>query len=207
MSTIDRLLSNYSRQVRLPWSANMSGKQRIWFAVYPPAEERRVRAKLPQFETLTLEANHGWFTVDLTRVLPEFLAAHKYRESIFENPQHLRAGSELEVRAAALVNEACSREDANAGSVVAVTGLASLFDFVRVSSLIERVISGGLRGRETLNRPIPARVAASCYKTGPKPCKGKPFGLPGVEIGEAKRKFRLRSSRPERISSSKQNER
>ena len=35
------------------------------------------------------------------------------------------------------MKEACSRE--GAGSVVAVTGLASLFDFVRVSSLIERV--------------------------------------------------------------------
>jgi hypothetical protein len=139
MSTIDRLLSNYSRQVRLPWSANMSGKQRIWFAVYPPAEERRVRAKLPQFEALTLEAKHGWTTVDLTWLLPEFLAGHKYRESIFQNPQHLRAGSELELRAAALVKEACSREEADASSVVAITGLASLFDFMRVSSLVERI--------------------------------------------------------------------
>jgi len=139
MSTVDRLLSNYSRQVRLPWSANMSGKQRIWFAVYPPAEERRVRARLPQFESLTLEANHGWSSVDLTRLLPEFLASHKYRESIFQNPQHLRTGSELEVRAAALVDKACSREEVDAGSVVAVTGLASLFDFMRISSLIERV--------------------------------------------------------------------
>jgi len=118
MSTIDRLLSNYARQVRLPWSANMSGKQRIWLAVYPPAEERRVRAKLSQFEALTLEANHGWSTVDLTRLLPEFLATHKYRESIFQNPQYLRVGNELEVRAAALVNEACSREECNVGSVV-----------------------------------------------------------------------------------------
>ena len=84
MSAIDRLLSNYSRQVRLPWSANMSGKQRIWFAVYPPAEERRVRARLPQFEALTLEANHGWTTVDLTRLLPEWIpGAHEYREAIF----------------------------------------------------------------------------------------------------------------------------
>src|SRR5664280_609028 len=106
MSAIDRLLSNYSRQVRLPWSANMSGKQRVWFAIYPPVEERRVRARLPQFEAVTLAANHGWSTVDLTRLLPEFLAAHKYRESIFKNPQHLRAGSELEVRAAAIVDEA-----------------------------------------------------------------------------------------------------
>ena len=139
MSAIDRLLSNYSRQVRLPWSANMAGKQRVWFAVYPPAEERRVRSRLPQFEALTLAADHGWSTADLTRLLPEYLAAHKYRESIFQNPQHLRAGSDLESRAAALVNEACSREEANAGSVVAVTGLASTFDFMRVSNLIERV--------------------------------------------------------------------
>ena len=51
----------------------------------------------------------------------------------------MRAGSDLEVRAAILVNQACSSEEANAGSVVAVTGLASLFDFMRVSSLIEHV--------------------------------------------------------------------
>lgn len=147
MSAVDRLLSNYARQVRLPWSANISGKQRIWFAVYPPAEERRVRAKLPEFEARTFEAKHGWTVVDLTRQLPEFLAAHKYRESIFQNPQHLRPGAELEIRAAALVNEAFSREEADAGSIVAVTGLASMFDFMRVSSLIERVennVSGRL---------------------------------------------------------------
>jgi hypothetical protein len=142
MSVIDRLLSNYSRQVRLPWPANLSGKQRMWLAVYPPSEERRVRARLPQFEALTLAANHGWTSVDLTGLLPEFLAAHKYRESIFQKPQHFRVGNQLEVNAATLVKEACSREDA--GSVVAVTGLASLFDFVRVSSLIERVEDGVL---------------------------------------------------------------
>jgi hypothetical protein len=139
MSATDRLLSNYSRQVRLPWPANVSGKQRVWLAVYPPSEERRVRARLPQFEALTLEAKHGWIAVDLTRLLPEFLTAHKYRESIFQAPQHFKAGSELEVRAAARVKDACSREEADADSVVAVMGLASLFDFIRVSSLIDRV--------------------------------------------------------------------
>jgi hypothetical protein len=69
--------------------------------------------------------------------VPEYLAAHKYREGIFQRPQHFRAGSELEVRAAALVNETCSHADKE--SVVAVKGLASLFDFMRVSNLIERV--------------------------------------------------------------------
>src|SRR6187401_3311082 len=116
MSAIDRLVTKYDRQMRLLWSANVAGKQRVWFAVYPPAEERRVRARLPQFEALTLEAKHGWITVDLTRQLPEFLAAHKYRESIFHQPKHLRAGSELEIRAAARVKDTCAGEEAKADS-------------------------------------------------------------------------------------------
>jgi bacteriophage exclusion system BrxB-like protein len=161
MSAIDRLVSNYSRQVRLPWSVKMAGKQRVWFAVYPPAEERRVRARLPQFESLTLSASHGWTTVDLTRLLPEYLAAHKYRESIFRNPQYLRAGSDLEFSAAALVKEACSREEADAGSVVTVTGLASLFDFMRVSSLVERV-EDSVAGRLLIL--FPGEYAGNTYR-------------------------------------------
>lgn len=139
MSAIERLLSNYSRQVRLPWSANVSGKQRVWFAVYQPAEERRVRARLPQFEALTLEANHGWTTVDLTGLLPEWISAHEYREAIFEQPEHFSANSELEALAAERVRQACSREEVDGSSVVAIIGLASLFDFMRVSNLIERI--------------------------------------------------------------------
>lgn len=139
MSAIDRLLSNYSSQVRLPWSANMSGKQRVWFVVYPPVEERRVRARLPQFEALTLEANHGWTSVDLTGLLPEWIAAHEYREAIFAEPEYFSANSEIEDLAVKRVRQACTGEDANAASVVTVTGLTTLFDFIRVSSLIDRV--------------------------------------------------------------------
>lgn len=139
MNTIDRLHDNYSRQVRLPWSTNMAGKQRVWFAVYPPIEERRVRARLPQFEAATLEAGHGWSTVDLTGLLPEWLAAHEYREGIFAEPEYFTVGSEIEDLAVARVRQACANEDIHVDSVVAVTGLAALFDFMRVSSLIERV--------------------------------------------------------------------
>ena len=146
MSTIDRLLQNYARQMRLQWSSHVAGKQRVWFAVYPPAEERRVRARLPQFETMTLEAGHGWSSVDLTGLLPKWLGEHKYREAIFKKPQDLRVGNQLENLAVYAVKDACSREDANPNSVVAVTGLASLFDFMKVSSLIDRV-EDDVRGR------------------------------------------------------------
>ena len=44
------------------------------------------------------------------------------------------------------MRQACERDDVAADSVVAVLGLASLFDFMRVSSLIDRV-EDTVRGR------------------------------------------------------------
>jgi hypothetical protein len=146
MNAIDRLLANYSRQVRLPWSTNVAGKQRVWFAVYPPAEERRVRARIGAFETSTLEAKHGWTEVDLTPLLPRYLAAHKYKEQIFKQPQHWKPAGDLEARATELIKTECSIEAADANCVVAITGLASMFDFMRVSSLVEHV-EDSLKGR------------------------------------------------------------
>lgn len=161
MSAIDRLLANYARQTRLPWAAHTSGKQRIWFAVYPPAEERRVRARLPQFEALTLEANHAWRTVDLTGLLPEWIADHEYREAIFAEPEQFSANSELEDMAVDRVRRACTHEEADASSVVAIVGLATLFDFMRVSSLIER-IEDSVRGR--LLVLFPGEYAGNVYR-------------------------------------------
>jgi hypothetical protein len=161
MSAINRLLTNYSRQVRLPWAAHTSGKQRIWFAVYPPIEERRVQARLPQFEALTLEANHGWSTVDLTDLLPEWIAGHEYREAIFAEPEQFSVSSELEDLAVERVRNACVGEDMDSASVVAVTGLATLFDFMRVSSLIERV-EDSVRGR--LLVLFPGEFAGNVYR-------------------------------------------
>ena len=161
MSAIERLLSNYSRQVRLPWPANMSGKQRVWFAVYPPAEERRVRAHLPRFEVLTLAAHRKWITVDLTRLLPEWISAHEYREGIFAEPEHFSANSELEDLAVERVRLACSGEDVDVASVVAVTGLASMFDFMRISGLIDRV-EDSVRGRLLVF--FPGEYAGNVYR-------------------------------------------
>ncbi len=146
MNAIDRLIANYQRQVSLPWATNLAGKQRIWFAVYPPAEERRVRANLQHFETATLEARHGWLAVDLTRLLPEWLSHHEYREGIFAEPQFLSSHEDLEELAVERVKKACTVEEADQNTVVTVLGLGSLFDFIRVSRLLDAV-EGAIRGR------------------------------------------------------------
>jgi hypothetical protein len=146
LTSIDRLLSNYARQVKLPWVPHLAGKQRVWFAVYPPSEERRIRAHLPQFEATTQESNHPWSVADLTPVLPKFLGEHRYREQIFQAPKHFNERAKIETIAAELISTACRAENAGGDSVVAVIGLASLFDIIRVSNLVERV-EDSVRGR------------------------------------------------------------
>lgn len=161
MNVIDRLVDNYARQVSLPWAANVSGKQRVWFAVYPPSEERRVRAQLPRFEEVTLQARHGWSSVDLTPVIPEWIAGHEYREGIFQDPQYLSVDGEVEKIAVYKVRDACCRANVGKDDVVAVTGLASLFDFMRVSSLIDRV-EDTIRGRMLVF--FPGEYARNVYR-------------------------------------------
>ena len=146
MNSTDRLLHNYARQVRLPWSSNVAGMQRVWFAVYPPAEERKVRARIQHFENMTREAGHGWTVVDLTDLLPTWMGAHEYREAAFQEPEFFTCDDELEIRAAHRIQAACASDDADSNAVVAIIGLASLFDYMKVSRLIGRV-EESIRGR------------------------------------------------------------
>lgn len=146
MNAIERLVTNYSRQVALRWPENLSGKQRVWLAVYPPNEERRLRARLPQFEAATFEAKHTWELLDLSPVLGEYLGAHEYKEAIFAEPGEFHPAGEIEERVAEILRSACSRDDLNSSSVLAVVGLASLFDFIHVSGLLDRV-EDAIRGR------------------------------------------------------------
>lgn len=145
MNNIDRLLTNYTRLMRLPWAGNIAGKQKVWFVVYPPSDERRLRARLQEFDAHTVEAKHGWKAVDLTSVLPDWLAAHESREAGFTEPEYLEVNDDLEVLAAERI-AAAFEGDTAADSVVAVIGLASLFDMIRVSALVDR-IEDKVRGR------------------------------------------------------------
>lgn len=146
MNATDRLLENYGRQVRLPWQSNLAGMQRVWFAVYPPPDERRVRARIQQFENLTREAGHGWVCTDLTDLLPTWMAAHEYRDAAFKEPEFFTVDAELEVLASERIQAACRTEEADHRAVVAVVGLATLFDYMKVSRLISRV-EDAVRGR------------------------------------------------------------
>lgn len=147
MAGVERLLTNYEKYVRLPWEQVLAGAQKVWFAVYSPADERRLRVRFGAFETATLQAKHGWIQFDLTDTFPDWLSAQEYRESYFESPEDIEMALEDYVQTVVqALQERLQQPDADHSTVVAVTGLASLFGLMRASRLIEAV-APSVRGR------------------------------------------------------------
>ena len=53
MNRIDQLLENYRSHIQMPLRPGLPSSQRVWFAVYPAAEERRLTNRIDEFEMLT----------------------------------------------------------------------------------------------------------------------------------------------------------
>lgn len=147
MSHCDRLLANYRRFVRLPWSDHLAGKQKVWFAVYPPSEERRVRAHIQEFQVSTLDAGHKWQVVDITDVAAKWLAGHSDREGYFSAPDAICAvEQEVRIHVAQILRAALQAAAADSETVLAVIGTGSLFGFAHISPIISEV-EDAIRGR------------------------------------------------------------
>jgi len=138
MAGIERLLFNYDKYVRLPWQQVLAGPQKVWFAVYPPTDERRLRARVGAFETATQQAAHGWLHHDLTDAFPQWMAAQEYREAYFETPEDMEmALDDFVQELITTIRERLHTCPDAANTVFAISGLASLFGLMRASRLIE----------------------------------------------------------------------
>lgn len=148
MSEIDLLLREYERFVALPWQNNVAGPERVWFAVYDPSQERRLRLHIPEFEIATRKAGHTWHFIDLTGAFARWMTGHKYREAYFRQPQLMNEAALAGFKSAVVgqITAALTAPDVDADAVVAVSGLAALFGFVRASDVIEAV-APSIRGR------------------------------------------------------------
>lgn len=147
MGHSERLRQNYQRFVGLPWSKHQAGKQRVWFAVYPPSEERRIRVQLPEFQVATIDAGHKWHLVDITREPPKWLAAHPYKEGYFTDPSALQTVEEdVRTRVVEVLRTELGSAGVDGETVVAVIGLGALYGFAHISPIIER-IEDTIRGR------------------------------------------------------------
>lgn len=142
MSYIDDLLEAYRRFVALPWQQTLAPPQRVWMAVYPPDDERRLRLHLPAFKEATIKREHPWSLIDITSAFEDWMAGHHYRDDYFEHPEL------LETALPAFFDELVARVRSTLEShpapdgVVALLGAGTMFglgDAMKVSALLNGV--------------------------------------------------------------------
>lgn len=148
MSKIDDLLVAYRKQISLPWNDLLSVQEKVWFCIYDPSQERRLRKQMEAFAIVTQETGHEWIPVDITRLFEQFLSSNEYREKYFKNPALLKFEEKnfLEFLSENL------REPLNKStstSIIAVIGIGSFYGIIRVSKVVEHIV-------KTI--PIPGRL-------------------------------------------------
>jgi hypothetical protein len=147
MSQIEQLLAAYTEFVSLPWQKHLAGPQKVWFAVYDPAQERRLRLRVPEFGMATQQAGHGWSYLDVSNSFAIWMANHKYREVYFQRPERMGlALRDFATHVAEEIRTALTAPDVDENTVVAVGGVASLFGLTYVSTVLEPVASS-VQGR------------------------------------------------------------
>ena len=151
MNRIDLLKRNYERICGLPWDQHVAGPQRVWFAVYDNEDERRLRLRLGLFKEATEHTSHAWLHRDLTDAFAVWLTSPPYAayaERYFASPKLLGTDplNDFKRVVADVMIEALHAADPAEDTVVAFSGVASLFGFVRVSELLP-LVEPFIRGR------------------------------------------------------------
>ncbi len=140
MNKISRLVENYSRHIAVPWRDDTAPAQRVIFCVYPEYNELRLRLRLDEFETVTHRANHDWVLFDLTDIFPEWMASQRYAKSYLHSPEKLTTLlPKLEDFIAVKFEAYCEEQRVGGDDVVAISGVGSLFGFLKVKAVVNRL--------------------------------------------------------------------
>jgi hypothetical protein len=141
MNRIDQLVENYRNHIRMPLRPGLAASQRVWFAVYPAADERRLINRVDEFEILTKDAGHPWVHVDFKGQFASWLASldESERSEWFKNSSdiELYAKSEWKDFLTSFFTSTVANTPEPNRTVFALTGLMDLYDFLHVSELIE----------------------------------------------------------------------
>lgn len=148
MSRIKRLVKSYAQFISIPWRDDAAAAQRVVFCVYHETEERALRAKIDEFELASRQAGHDWHLHELTDTFAEWLASQRYAKSYFEKPSLLATIYPRYLERLALDFERrISEMESPHNSVIAISGVGSLFGFLKVKDVVDRLapmVSGRL---------------------------------------------------------------
>ena len=140
MSKVKRLIQSYSKYISVPWRDDAAAAQRVIFCVYNENEERGLRSKVDEFEIVTRQSGHEWAMFDLTDTFAIWLADQRYAKSYFEKPHLL---STLLPKYLSFITEEFNtflqKNDIGSDSVVAIQGVGSLFGFLKVKEVVDKL--------------------------------------------------------------------
>jgi len=147
MNEIEGLINAYESFVQLPWDRALAGPQKVWFAIYDPVQERRLRLRIPEFEVTTKAVDHSWVHFDLTDIFANWMAQHEYHEAYFEQPEDMDlALQDFTEFVSVRIIKVLTEPEVGLNTVVAISGLASLFGLTYASAIFEKVTQS-IRGR------------------------------------------------------------
>ena len=141
MSKIKQLIDNYRTHIEIPWQTDRSAQQRVIFCVYPEYQELRLRVRLDEFEIVTKQAEHDWSLFDMTDMFPDWMESRKkYLKRNFETPGTLlTALPKFKLFIADKFEAFCKEKWAGPDDVVAVSGVGSLFGFIKVKEVVDLI--------------------------------------------------------------------
>lgn len=140
MNKIKRLTASFERFISVPWRNHAAPDQRVVFCVYEEKDERRLRAKIDEFEIVTRRSHHEWAAFDLSHTFAQWLSGLRYAESYFQKPHLL--DTIIHKYLSFIVDEFTAFLDKNGidgNWVVALTGVGTLFGFLKVKDVVDKI--------------------------------------------------------------------
>jgi len=140
LSRVKRLIQSYSRYIGVPWKDDAAAAQRVIFCVYDETDERRLRARIDEFEIATRQSGHEWAMFDLTDTFATWMASQRYAKSYFQKPHLLP--TLLPKYLPYIENEfqaMLQKNDMGPNTVVAIEGVGSLFGFLKVKDIVDKL--------------------------------------------------------------------
>jgi len=139
VSRIKRLAQSYGKYIGVPWRDDAAAAQRVIFCVYNAMEERSLRAAIDEFELVTRHAGHAWHRFDLTDTFAAWMGQEEYAEEFFQQPELLDdlLPDEYMEFLVSLFEQFCADVSPDENGVVALTGVGSLFGFLKVKDMVD----------------------------------------------------------------------
>lgn len=148
MSRIDDLADSFEKYISAPWQKNIAGAQKVIFVIYPKEDERRLRIKIKEFEQRAKVAGRGWIDLDFTSFFAQWMSKDEYKDEYFQHPEdiQIKLGGEFTAECADRLIALLRSADVNDNTVVAIHGVACLYGFTRLHSILQKAESD-IKGR------------------------------------------------------------